>query len=57
MNPNRNSQLQFFVTFLILVGVVLITRLAFKLGDPDSILGRTSTQVFKIIEEEVLPLH
>jgi hypothetical protein len=32
-------------------------RLPFKLGDSGSILGQTSTQGPKIIEEEVLPLH
>ncbi len=31
--------------------------LPFKLGDSGSILGRTSTQGLKIIEEKVLPLH
>jgi hypothetical protein len=31
--------------------------LPFKLGDPGSILGPTSTQGLKIIEEKVLPLH
>ena len=32
-------------------------RLPFKLGDPGSILGRTSTQGLKITEEKELPLH
>ena len=36
---------------------VVTIRLPFKLGDPVSILGRTSTQGLKIIEEKVLPLH
>ena len=36
---------------------VVSPRLPFKLGEPGSILGRTSTQSLKIIEEKVLPLH
>ena len=31
--------------------------LPFELGDPSSILGRTSTEGLKIIEEKELPLH
>jgi hypothetical protein len=40
------------------VNILLVTwspRLPFKLGDPDSILGPTSTQGLKIIEKKVLP--
>jgi hypothetical protein len=34
-----------------------VIALPFKLGDPGSILSRTSTQGLKIIEEKKLPLH
>ena len=36
---------------------IVLTTLAFQAGDPGLILGRTSTQALKIIEEKVLPLH
>jgi hypothetical protein len=32
-------------------------RLPFKLGELGSILGQTSTQGLKLIEEKELPLH
>ena len=36
---------------------IVVTTLPFKLGDPGSNLGRTSTQGLKITEEKELPLH